>query len=62
MLSGPLQGYTGKVIAKSRGASVNTVRSQIMSILSKTGHRSQKELIAAFGASTFDPSTMESTY
>lgn len=62
VLSGLLQGYTGKVIARSRGASVNTVRSQIMSILSKTGHRSQKELIAAFGASTFDPSSMESTY
>ena len=62
VLSGLLQGYTGKVIARSRGASVNTVRSQIMSILSKTGHRSQKELIAAFGASTFDPSAMESTY
>ena len=60
VLSGLLQGYTAKVIAKSRGASVNTVRSQIMAILGKTGHRSQKELIAAFGASSFDPSTFDS--
>ena len=59
VLSGLLQGYTAKVIAKSRGASVNTVRSQIMAILGKTGHRSQKELIAAFGASSFDPSAFD---
>jgi DNA-binding CsgD family transcriptional regulator len=57
VLSGLLQGYTAKVIAKARGASVNTVRSQIMAILSKTGHHSQKELIAAFGASSFDISS-----
>jgi hypothetical protein len=37
---------------------VNTVRSQIMSILTKTGHHSQKELIASFSASTFDPSSI----
>lgn len=60
VLSGLLQGYTAKVIAKSRGASVNTVRSQIMAILGKTGHRSQKELIAAFGASSFGPSSLDS--
>lgn len=60
VLSGLLQGYTAKVIARSRGASVNTVRSQIMAILGKTGHRSQKELIAAFGASSFDTSSFES--
>jgi DNA-binding CsgD family transcriptional regulator len=58
VLSGLLQGYTAKVIAKARGASVNTVRSQIMAILGKTGHRSQKELIAAFGASSFDASSL----
>lgn len=56
VLAGLLQGYTGKVIARSRNASVNTVRSQIMSILTKTGHHSQKELIASFSASSFDPS------
>lgn len=60
VLSGLLQGYTAKVIAKSRGASVNTVRSQIMAILGKTGHRSQKELIAAFGASSFQTSSFDS--
>jgi DNA-binding CsgD family transcriptional regulator len=58
VLSGLLQGFTGKVIARSRNASVNTVRSQIMSILTKTGHHSQKELIASFSASTFDPSSI----
>lgn len=56
VLSGLLQGYTAKVIARARGASVNTVRSQIMAILGKTGHRSQKELIATF--SGFDPGTL----
>lgn len=54
VLAGLLQGLTGKVIAKSRNASVNTVRSQIMSILTKTGHHSQKELIASFSMSAFD--------
>jgi DNA-binding CsgD family transcriptional regulator len=58
VLSGLLQGYTGKVIARSRNASVNTVRSQIMSILTKTGHHSQKELIASFSSSMFDPNSM----
>ena len=61
VLSGLLQGYTAKVIARARGASVNTVRSQIMAILEKTGRRSQKELIAAFGASSFDPSSLSPT-
>ncbi len=58
VLSGLLQGLTGKVIARSRNASVNTVRSQIMSILTKTGHHSQKELIASFHASSFDPNSV----
>jgi len=61
VLSGLLQGYTAKVIARSRGASVNTVRSQIMAILTKTGHRSQKELIAALGASSFNSSFLPSS-
>jgi DNA-binding CsgD family transcriptional regulator len=60
VMSGLMQGYSAKVIAKARGASVNTVRSQIVAILGKTGHRSQKELIAAFGASSFDASSFNS--
>lgn len=48
-----LQGHSAKVIANARGASVNTVRSQIMSILEKTGHHNQKALIAAFAPSGF---------
>lgn len=50
--NGLLHGLSAKVIAKERGASVNTVRSQIVAILDKTGFRSQRELIAAVGAST----------
>jgi DNA-binding CsgD family transcriptional regulator len=50
--TGLLHGLSAKVIAKERGASVNTVRSQIMSILDKTGFKSQRELIAAVGTST----------
>lgn len=49
-----LLGQTAKVIARTRGASVNTVRSQITAILGKTGHRTQKELIASFGTSAFE--------
>jgi DNA-binding CsgD family transcriptional regulator len=61
-----LQGLPAKVIARQRGASVNTVRSQIMAILDKTGHKSQRELIAAlgasaFGASSFFASSLQST-
>lgn len=52
-----LQGLSAKAIASLRGASVNTVRSQIMAILDKTGHNSQRELIAAFGASSFGASS-----
>jgi len=52
-----LQGLPAKVIARQRGASVNTVRSQIMAILDKTGHKSQRELIAALGASAFGASS-----
>jgi len=51
VLESVLLGQTAKVIASTRGCSVNTVRSQIATILGKTGHRSQKELIASFGLS-----------
>jgi len=54
VLASLLLGQTAKVIARGRGASVNTVRSQITSILGKTGHHTQKELIASFSASAFD--------
>lgn len=54
VLASLLLGHTAKVIARARGASVHTVRSQITSILGKTGHHTQKELIASFGGSSFD--------
>jgi DNA-binding CsgD family transcriptional regulator len=54
VLAGLLLGRTAKVIARERGASVNTVRSQITSILGKTEHRTQKELIAAFSNTGFE--------
>ncbi|MBC5765310.1 helix-turn-helix transcriptional regulator [Ramlibacter albus] len=57
VLAGLLRGHTAKLIARARNASVNTVRSQIMAILEKTGHHTQKELIASFGASSFGAST-----
>ena len=53
VLAGLLKGLPAKSIAGLRGASVNTVRSQIMTILEKTGFKSQRELIASFGSSTF---------
>jgi DNA-binding CsgD family transcriptional regulator len=53
VLASLLKGLPAKSIAGLRGASVNTVRSQIMTILEKTGFRSQKELLASFGSSTF---------
>jgi DNA-binding CsgD family transcriptional regulator len=57
VLDAVLQGHSAKVIATARGASVNTVRSQIMAILDKTGHHNQKSLIAAFAPSSFRQST-----
>jgi DNA-binding CsgD family transcriptional regulator len=57
VLSGLMRGHTAKLIARARGASVNTVRSQITTILEKTGHHTQKELIASFGSSTFGASS-----
>lgn len=61
VLAGLLQGLPAKVIASQRGASVNTVRAQIMSILDKTGHSSQRELMAAFSNSTFGNSTFSAS-
>jgi DNA-binding CsgD family transcriptional regulator len=55
--TGLLKGMPAKLIARQRGASVNTVRSQIMAILEKTGHKSQRGLIAAYGASAFGASS-----
>jgi DNA-binding CsgD family transcriptional regulator len=55
--TGLLKGLPAKMIARQRGASVNTVRSQIMAILEKTGHKSQRGLIAAYGASAFGASS-----
>ena len=60
VLGAMLQGHSAKVIANSRGASVNTVRSQIMSILEKTGFHNQKTLMASFSTSTFGDSTNSS--
>lgn len=62
VLAGLLQGLTAKSIARGRGASVNTVRSQISAILEKTGRNTQKELIASFGASAFGASTFGSGF
>jgi DNA-binding CsgD family transcriptional regulator len=58
VLASLLKGLTVKAIANRRGASFHTVRSQIVSILGKTGFATQKELIASFGASTFGDSTL----
>jgi DNA-binding CsgD family transcriptional regulator len=46
VLSLLLRGLAPKSIARERGASVNTVRSQIASVLSKSGCGSQRELFA----------------
>lgn len=61
VLNAMLQGHTAKVIANARGASVNTVRSQIMAILEKTGHHNQKALMAAFAPSGFRSSMLGSS-
>jgi len=61
VLGGLLQGQTAKAIARERGASVNTVRSQITAILQKTGRNTQKELIASFGASSFGASAFDAS-
>lgn len=51
VLAGLLKGLPAKAIATRRSASVNTVRSQIVAILEKTGYNSQKELMASFSTS-----------
>ena len=56
VMAGLLKGLQAKSIALYRGASVHTVRSQIMAILEKTGFNSQKELIASFASSNFSDS------
>jgi DNA-binding CsgD family transcriptional regulator len=62
VLDSVLQGYSAKVIATARGASVNTVRSQITAILEKTGHHNQKALMAAFAPSGFRSSSFASSF
>jgi DNA-binding CsgD family transcriptional regulator len=61
VLTGLLKGLPAKVIAAHRNASVNTVRSQIMAILEKTGYNSQKELMASFGTSALPDSAFASS-
>ncbi len=56
VLAGLLKGLPAKAIATRRNASVNTVRSQIVAILEKTGFKSQKELMASFSASVLPES------
>lgn len=54
VLAAVMRGLPAKAIAQQRQSSYNTIRRQIMAILRKTGHHSQRELIAAFGSSFFD--------
>jgi DNA-binding CsgD family transcriptional regulator len=61
VLGGLLKGMPAKTIALRRSASVNTVRSQIVSILEKTGYNSQKELMASFGSSALPESVFTSS-
>jgi DNA-binding CsgD family transcriptional regulator len=56
VLAGLLKGLPAKAIATRRSASVNTVRTQIVSILEKTGYNSQKELMASFSNSVLPDS------
>jgi DNA-binding CsgD family transcriptional regulator len=62
VLASLLKGLPAKAIASRRSASVNTVRSQIVAILDKTGYNSQKELIASFGASALPDSAFASSF
>jgi DNA-binding CsgD family transcriptional regulator len=61
VLGGLLKGLPAKAIATRRSASVNTVRSQIVAILEKTGFRSQKELMASFSASVLPESAFSNS-
>lgn len=56
VLSMLLRGLSAKAIARARNASVNTVRTQITSILGKTGHHTQKQLIASSSSMASPPS------
>jgi DNA-binding CsgD family transcriptional regulator len=60
VLGAMLAGLPAKAIATRRGASVNTVRTQIVAVLEKTGHRSQRALIAAFSQEGFSTSAFTS--
>lgn len=59
VLAGLLKGLPAKAIATRRSASVNTVRSQIVAILEKTGYNSQKELMASFSNSNLPQSVFQ---
>ena len=61
VLAGLLKGLPAKAIASRRSASVNTVRTQIVSILEKTGYNSQKELMASFSNSVLPDSAFTSS-
>jgi len=61
VLAGLLKGLPAKAIASRRSASVNTVRTQIVSILEKTGYNSQKELMASFSHSVLPESVFASS-
>lgn len=61
VLAGLLKGLPAKAIASRRSASVNTVRTQIVSILEKTGYNSQKELMASFSHSVLPDSVFVSS-
>ena len=56
-----LKGKPARAIAGERGISVNTVRTQIVAILEKTGFKSQKELLASFGASSYGESGFDAS-
>lgn len=61
VLAGLLKGLPAKAIALRRSASVNTVRSQIVAILEKTGFKSQKELMASFSTSVLPDSVFNNS-
>ncbi len=61
VLAGLLKGLPAKAIASRRSASVNTVRSQIVAILEKTGFKSQKELMASFSTSALPESVFSNS-
>jgi DNA-binding CsgD family transcriptional regulator len=61
VLAGLLKGLPAKAIATRRNASVNTVRSQIVAILEKTGFKSQKELMASFSSSVLPESAFSNS-